>query len=83
MKIHPSILEGFFIATKPEPALFNTVKHNRAPHYNIHTTIAIDIRHPFGIPANKLKTMLTIILLLTGLGCFWLFYKITEWFEKI
>jgi len=27
--------------------------------------------------------MLTIILLLTGLICFWVFFKITDWFEKI
>ena len=28
-------------------------------------------------------TMLTIILLLSGLVCFWLFYKAADWFEKI
>jgi hypothetical protein len=27
--------------------------------------------------------MLTILLLLAGLICFWLFYKATDWFENI
>jgi len=33
--------------------------------------------------AYNLFDMLTILLILAGLICFWLFFKSIDWFEKI
>jgi hypothetical protein len=42
---------------------------------------------PFARPVEKKSKnscdMLTLILLLTGTGCFWLFYKSIDFFENI
>lgn len=31
----------------------------------------------------KPQTMITVMLLIAGLLCYWLFYKTIDWFEKI
>ena len=43
----------------------------------------------FGLPCQlyfsliKLQIMLTLLWFLTGILCFWIFYKAIDWFENI
>jgi hypothetical protein len=45
--------------------------------------VGVGFRHFFWPSPAKLPAMLTVILFLAGLVCFWVFFKSIDYFEKI